>query len=364
MRFAMRRAGFTLIELLVVIAIIAILIALLVPAVQKVRFAAARTQSTNNLKQLALASHAYHDAFKQLPSNGTVDASKTTHVSGSWAYQILPFVDQQPLYDTQPSSTPITNPVATFLCALRGRPGFYTGGTGSAVVVNGTIRQNTPIVQTIPFTVNPGTPYTYNYTPGSYSITINNGPVSIAFWITGRPSPWVTYTSSTSSGLSIGLGAGGNDYFVITAQGASSGADGGPATDFGINPFLNSSTGTLNAALTKRMLNGIQDGSSNTILLGHIYYPTNEYPLTTAASANARLSIFRGGANGTSRNGRGDTAATWMRDGTPIALNQWGSPMSDGGLMALGDGTVRVVPYQTPLTNLLGPDDGISVDLP
>ena len=69
--FRRMRDGFTLIELLVVIAIIAILIALLVPAVQKVREAAARTQSTNNLKQLALAMHSFHDAKKRLPDNGT-----------------------------------------------------------------------------------------------------------------------------------------------------------------------------------------------------------------------------------------------------------------------------------------------------
>jgi prepilin-type N-terminal cleavage/methylation domain-containing protein len=104
------RRGFTLIELLVVIAIIAILIALLLPAVQQAREAARRSQCKNNLKQIGLAFHNYHDVFNMFPmgfmatlpvTNSGGGASTSTERSlWSWGAYILPYVDQAPLYST------------------------------------------------------------------------------------------------------------------------------------------------------------------------------------------------------------------------------------------------------------------------
>ena len=93
------RRGFTLVELLVVIAIIGILIALLLPAVQAAREAARRSQCSNNIKQLGIGIHNYHDTYKMFPSGFVT----TTYSDvGGWGWQtfILPFVEQQALYDS------------------------------------------------------------------------------------------------------------------------------------------------------------------------------------------------------------------------------------------------------------------------
>ena len=103
----LRSRGFTLIELLVVIAIIAVLIALLLPAVQQARESARRTQCKNNLKQIGLALHNYHDLFNQLPLGEVTNRGAITS-AWSWAVAILPQIDQAPLYGgLTPGDTPL-----------------------------------------------------------------------------------------------------------------------------------------------------------------------------------------------------------------------------------------------------------------
>ena len=94
-----RRRGFTLIELLVVIAIIAVLIGLLLPAVQKVREAAARSTCQNNLKQMGVACHAFESANMAFPKGASRSDMDNTDWGSSWKVYILSYIEQGPIAD-------------------------------------------------------------------------------------------------------------------------------------------------------------------------------------------------------------------------------------------------------------------------
>ncbi|MCA8999630.1 MAG: DUF1559 domain-containing protein [Planctomycetaceae bacterium] len=307
------RSGFTLIELLVVIAIIAILIALLLPAVQQASEAARRTQCKNHLKQLGLALHNFHDVYNHFPPGAqesvcpaSNSACTTGHIRGTtWLVHILPMLDQAPLYNLYDFDLPYTDEVNNAVGNNK-VPGFYCPSGQSPDNSNG--RSNNTAEQT-----NDGT---FNYTTHYYGIM---GPSL-------RANPSILTFNNIMYNYVVG----------------SPTTNGAYATD-GILGQYRDTPGSVTTKFFTRFRD-ILDGSSNTMMVGersHTHIPgINSTTMTT--QANDWRSWVRGqnGGSGTTKNITYPINSTDYVNGNNFNDISMGSNHVGGAQFLMGDGRV------------------------
>jgi prepilin-type N-terminal cleavage/methylation domain-containing protein/prepilin-type processing-associated H-X9-DG protein len=348
-----RRGAFTLIELLVVIAIIAILVGLLLPAVQKVREAAARTQSVNNLKQIGTAFHSYHDSYNELPHNGTWDYSAwlwgpyqgqwtysiprpAVSPGCSWAYKILPFIEQNNLYANWNYGTPIK----VYMDPAR-------GGTGLSV------RQWSGRMDNTIFSAGPVTDYAANSQLIGSGIDTEgptNAPTSGNEWVSNPISGWRSF-HRTLVGIRDGTS---NTILAGTKALATQVYDNRGCSNFTLSngatqpcnddPIASPGPGVMGT------LRAFAPDDTWWVAGSGVAFPGNTYRLQAGWDA-----WYFG------------TFAV-VRDQTDLdSFNRWGSPYSGGVPMLFADGSVHLINYNTDPAVVLAfctPNGGETVSLP
>jgi prepilin-type N-terminal cleavage/methylation domain-containing protein/prepilin-type processing-associated H-X9-DG protein len=307
-----RRRGFTLIELLVVIAIIAILIGLLLPAVQKVREAANRIKCTNNVKQIALAAHNYENQFGVLPYS-----KRTSQPQRSWAPDLLPFLEQ-------------ANMVSGAYYNLDENWWRSTTSSGVPIPNATTVRMHLSVF-TCPSTPNPHRLQNKTETPPEQNK----------------------------------IGACG-DYFIPEGVNIAINNELPPAQQFATTADLR---GALRAFPEATTFAAFTDGTSNTILVGECAGREDVWRGRTmkpaaADKANPNCARARGGAWATNDNPfEIGQRIEWCTNSASIPgpmrinnSNEWGhlyySFHPGGAVFAMADGSVRFLPENTPLWNL------------
>ncbi len=342
-----RRRAFTLIELLVVIAIIAVLIALLLPAVQQARESARRTQCKNQLKQLGLALHNYHDTFittmptgyiyESGPGNATPPVQRAMNNGWGWGTMILPYIDQAPLYNTFGSVSNVPNVASGLMTGLM---------AASTVPVNGSVESVLPS-QRCPSDAGNATVASAGLRPVGRSNYL--GVAGSAFNFLATPSvanqticSSATVPSANLAANNPAIGGIGGSCTMAIPFGSTTAATVLPPIYSPTTTVVDYYGGTFGAN-SKRGIRDMTDGTSNVLMVGERYTPINGQPLTASVVGDATWA------------GISAPASEWMVLGEATykinanftaayprpTTTGFGSMHTGGAQFLMGDGAVR-----------------------